>query len=117
MIKVASITTATKWVLEMSNEVTLLLNRSTLSLGPAVVGQSLNVWAIRGFAALDELATISIADVANDLTNVSAPQRHPDQTHAREALDYALGAVDGDADSITRFFSGSYFECSRRLSH
>jgi DGQHR domain-containing protein len=88
----------------MDNPVTQLLGHESLTFSPAIIGQSLNVWTMRGYARLDELALISIADVADDLNNQLAPQRSPDKKHATEAMDYALGAVDGDDSSLTRFF-------------
>jgi DGQHR domain-containing protein len=88
----------------MDNPVTQLLGHDSLTFSPAIIGQSLNVWTMRGYARLDELALISIADVADDLNNQSAPQRSPDKKHATEAMDYALGAMDGEDSALTRFF-------------
>jgi len=53
---------------------------------------------------LDELASIAFADIANDITNPGAPQRLADTTHAREALNYALSAVDNPLETVIRFF-------------
>jgi hypothetical protein len=58
----------------------------------------------RGSIELDKLAAIAIADVANDLDNKTAPQRHPDSKHAKEALEYAIGSIDGEDETLTRFF-------------
>jgi DGQHR domain-containing protein len=88
----------------MNNLVTQLLGQEKITFSPAIIGQSLNVWTMRGYARLDELALISIADVANDLNNQSAPQRSPDKKHATEAMNYALGAIEGEDASLTRFF-------------
>ena len=85
----------------MDNPVTQLLGHDSITFSPAIIGQSLNVWTMRGFARLDELALISIADVADDLNNQLAPQRSPDKKHATEAMDYALGAVDGEDSALT----------------
>lgn len=88
----------------MTNLVTQLLGQEKITFSPAIIGQSLNLWTMRGYARLDELALISIADVANDLNNQSAPQRSPDKKHATEAMNYALGAIEGEDASLTRFF-------------
>jgi DGQHR domain-containing protein len=88
----------------MTNLVTQLLGQERFSFSPAIIGQSLNVWTLRGYARLDQLALISIADVANDLNNQTAPQRSPDKKHAKEAMDYALGAIEGEDSALTRFF-------------
>lgn len=85
-------------------EVSNLLGSTKAVFGPAVVGQSLSVWVLRGAAELDKLAAIAFADVANDITNPLAPQRLADNTHAREALNYALAMGEDSSDSIVRFF-------------
>lgn len=86
------------------SQISELLETSKAIFSPAVVGQSLNVWVLRGSADLDKLAAIAFADVANDITNPSAPQRLADNTHAKEALNYALGMGDDVIESAVRFF-------------
>lgn len=81
-----------------------LLGTSTLVISPVIAGPSLSVWVARGSIELDKLAAIAIADVANDLDNKTAPQRHPDSKHAKEALEYAIGSIDGEDETLTRFF-------------
>jgi DGQHR domain-containing protein len=86
------------------SDVSKLLGMSKAIFTPAVVGQSLNVWVLRGSAGLDELAAIAFADIANDITNPNAPQRLANPGHAREALDYALAMSEDVSDSVVRFF-------------
>lgn len=78
-----------------------ILMRNELIFAPAVIGRSLSIWCIRGFAPLDELSAISLADVANDVTNQKAPQRHPNKEHAEEAFSYAITASE---NGMVRFF-------------
>ena len=86
------------------SEVSKLLGSSKAVFSPAVVGQSLSVWVLRGSAELDKLAAIAFADVANDITNPAAPQRLADKVHAKEALNYALGQGEDLSEDIVRFF-------------
>ena len=86
------------------SEVSKLLGSSKIIFSPAVVGQSLSLWVLRGSAELDKLASIAFADVANDITNPGAPQRLADNGHAREALEYALAMTEDSAETMVRFF-------------
>jgi DGQHR domain-containing protein len=86
------------------SEVSKLLGSSKVIFSPAVVGQSLSLWVLRGSAELDKLASIAFADVANDITNPGAPQRLADNGHAREALEYALAMAEDSAETMVRFF-------------
>ena len=86
------------------SEVSELIGSNKAVFEPAVVGQSLSVWVLRGAAELDKLAAIAFADVANDITNPLAPQRLADNTHAREALNYALAMGEDSSNAMVRFF-------------
>ena len=86
------------------SEVSKLMGVSKFLFSPAVVGQSLSVWVVRGSAELDKLAVMAFADVANDLTNPNAPQRLADTAHAKAALNYALALSEDVSDSVVRFF-------------
>lgn len=86
------------------SEVSNLLGTSKLIFSPAIVGQSLSLWVLRGAAELDKLASIAFADVANDITNPGAPQRLADNVHAREALEYALAMSEDSSETMVRFF-------------
>ena len=86
------------------SDVSKLLGSNTAVFSPAVVGQSLSLWVLRGSAELDKLAAVAFADVANDITNPNAPQRLADTTHAKEALNYALGMGEDLIDNTVRFF-------------
>lgn len=86
------------------SEVSMLMGANKVLFSPAVVGQSLNVWVIRGSAELDKLAAMAFADVANDITNPGAPQRLADAGHAKEAINYALALSEDASDSVVRFF-------------
>ena len=94
----------------MNSPVSELMGISKISFSPVLVGQSLNVWSLRGFARLDELAVISKADVANDVDNETAPQRLPDNKHAEEAMDYALDADENNLSAL-RFFPEVILNC------
>lgn len=85
----------------MDIQVDQILNKQTLRLTSVILGKSLNIWCVRGFAKLDDLSAISLADVANDVTNQKAPQRSPDKRHAEEAFAYAMSANE---DGAVRFF-------------
>jgi DGQHR domain-containing protein len=86
------------------SQVSELLGLEKAIFSPAVVGQSLSLWVLRGSAELDKLAAVAFADVANDITNPNAPQRLADTKHAKEALNYALGMGEDVNDSAVRFF-------------
>ena len=86
------------------SEVSKLMGVNKFVFSPAVVGQSLSVWVVRGSAELDKLAVMAFADVANDLTNPRAPQRLADTAHAKAALNYALALNEDVSDAVVRFF-------------
>jgi DGQHR domain-containing protein len=63
-----------------------------LDLGLCRAGRNLNLTMVRGFARLDTLALISAPDVFDQVTNKEGTQRNLDRKHARECLEFALGA-------------------------
>lgn len=75
-----------------------------LEIKDVLVGKNLNVWVIRGFASLDQLAFISAPDVYNQLTNPLGTQRDPDLGHAKKVLEYAINSVSEDPDTAPRAF-------------
>lgn len=87
----------------MENEITRRFGRE-LVIRDIVVGKNLNVWVIRGYAQLDQLAYISVPDVYNQVTNPFGTQRNPDKSHAKQVLQYALSALDEEPESSPRAF-------------
>ena len=75
-----------------------------LVIRDVIVGKNLNVWVIRGFASLDQLAFISAPDVYNQLTNPLGTQRDPDMGHARKVLEYAITSLSEEPDTAPRAF-------------
>ena len=87
----------------MTNRVVERFGREIV-IKDVVVGKNLNVMVIRGFATLDQLAYISAPDVYNQLTNPLGTQRDPDQTHARQVLEYAITSLGEEPDTSPRAF-------------
>jgi DGQHR domain-containing protein len=77
---------------------------SELTIQDVIVGTNLNIQVLRGYAALDKLALISNPDVFNQLTNLEGTQRDPNEGHARDVLNYALGALEVEPSSDPRAF-------------
>ena len=61
---------------------------STLPEFPVIVGKCLGVKAYRGFGQLSDLATISRADIFDQVNNRKGTQRNLSVTHARKAYEY-----------------------------
>jgi len=87
----------------MVNDVVMRFGKELL-IKDVLVGKNLNVWVIRGYATLDQLAYISVPDVYNQLTNPFGTQRNPDRSHAKQVLEYALSALDEEPESSPRAF-------------
>jgi len=79
-------------------------NASVLDLGACSVGQNLNVLTVRGFAKLDEVASISGPDVFDAIKNKTGTQRNLNMTHSKEAAEYALGSLTSDSRTDARAF-------------
>ena len=77
---------------------------SELVIQDVSIGTNLNVQVLRGYASLDKLALISSPDVFNQVTNPEGTQRDANEAHAREVLNYALGALDAEPSIEPRAF-------------
>lgn len=78
---------------------------STLSLGVCIYGTNLNLTVLRGFASLGALALISGADEYDQLSHEAGVQRSAAESHARDALAYALGSTNANPQTDARAFS------------
>jgi DGQHR domain-containing protein len=77
----------------------------TLLIKNCVIGPNLNLMSVIGFAGLDVLADISSADEYDQIDNKFGTQRPLKSAHAREASEYAFGAVSANANADPRAFS------------
>lgn len=75
-----------------------------IDLGICVLGPNLNITAIRGYAPLNVLAEISSGDVYDEHLNSEGTQRDLKPKHSKEALEYALGALEVTSDESPRAF-------------
>jgi hypothetical protein len=90
----------------LSTEKDFLVDRfgEVLDLGRCLVGRSLNLLTIRGYARLDQLAAISAPDVFDQKQNPNGTQRNLTPLHAREAFEYAMDASDMLPEESPRCF-------------
>jgi DGQHR domain-containing protein len=65
-----------------------------LDLGVCSVGLNLNIISVRGFAKLDEIASVSGPDTFNQVNNPEGTQRVLKSKHSAQALTYALESQD-----------------------
>lgn len=75
-----------------------------IDLGACFVGKNLNLQVLRGFARLDQLATISAPDIFDQEENPTGTQRALSEEHARACRDYSLGADAAPPEDSPRFF-------------
>jgi len=68
-------------------------NDARIILGNCILGRNLNLLSVRGFADIRTLASISKPDIFDSITNTLGTQRDLAATHAREATEYAEGAL------------------------
>jgi hypothetical protein len=82
------------------SEVVRLLGAEVLDLGPCLLGESLNLLVLRGYAGADVLAAISAPDIYDMVENPKGTQRNLNPAHARDARTYAIesGAVEAGHD-------------------
>jgi DGQHR domain-containing protein len=76
----------------------------TLDFGACFVGKNLNLQVLRGYAALDRLASVSAPDIFDQEDNPSGTQRNLSIEHARECKDYAINADAAAPEEEPRFF-------------
>ena len=100
----------------MTNRVVERFGREIV-IKDVVVGKNLNVMVIRGFATLDQLAYISAPDVYNQLTNPLGTQRDPDQTHARQVLEYAITSLGEEPDTSLKTKLSSHQAILMKVLH
>jgi hypothetical protein len=83
-----------------------LLSRrgATIDLGPCVVGENLNLLALRGFAGLDQLADISSPDIYDMKDNPKGTQRDLKVKHAAECFEYAMESQNEPPETSPRAF-------------
>jgi DGQHR domain-containing protein len=72
---------------------TELIGSSAILLGPCLVGPSLNMTVIRGFAPIHHLAIPSAPDIFDGMDNPTGTQRDLNRKHARESMAYAVEAA------------------------
>lgn len=77
----------------------------SIDLSDCIVGTNLNLIAIRGFARLDVLAAISAPDYFDQHLNPEGTQRDLNKSRSREALEFAMEAVDLDSSTRPRAFT------------
>jgi DGQHR domain-containing protein len=75
-----------------------------LLIADCLYGPNLNLFSVRGFANLSDLAVISAPDEYDQLSNEAVVQRSPAAKHAKEALEYALSSSVVDPNSDPRSF-------------
>jgi DGQHR domain-containing protein len=76
----------------------------SIDLGLCILGSNLNITAIRGYSDLATLADISSGDVYDEILNPEGTQRDLKAKHSKEALEYALGALEVSPEESPRAF-------------
>jgi DGQHR domain-containing protein len=76
-----------------------------LIIDHCVIGRNLNLWEIRGYARLDQLAAVSAPDVFDKYLNPHGTQRDLKPKHAKQAFNYASEATTLIADAEPRAFT------------
>jgi len=74
-------------------------------LDNCIVGENLNLVSIRGYARLDVLAAVSSPDVYDQIHNEHGTQRDLSSKRSRDALTYALEAVEMSPATNPRCFT------------
>lgn len=75
-----------------------------IELGPCIAGQNLNTLTLRGYGSLKVLADISGGDIYDQVNNPLGTQRDLKVKHSREALQYAMEALDLTAEESPHAF-------------
>lgn len=75
-----------------------------IDLGVCIIGRNLNTFTLRGYTSLEILADISGGDVYDEVSNPEGTQRDLKIKHSKEALDYALGALNENPEESPRAF-------------
>jgi DGQHR domain-containing protein len=81
-----------------------LLGSKSIILGPCLVGPSLNMTVIRGFAPIHHLAIPSAPDIFDGMDNPTGTQRDLNKKHARESMEYAVEAASVGPSEDPRTF-------------
>lgn len=76
----------------------------SIDLGLCAVGSNLNLISVRGFAKIDQLASISGPDVFDQEENPTGTQRALNRNHSQDAVDYAMGSLTADPQNDARAF-------------
>jgi DGQHR domain-containing protein len=76
----------------------------SIDFGPCIIGETLNLLCLRGFARLDQLAAISAPDIYDMVDNPSGTQRALKRRHATECLTYAMASQALPPEEDPRYF-------------